>query len=132
MTEPNLTHVYRLYTLLLLKTGPRHGYEIIDQIEKMTGNKPSTSHIYPFLSELEERNYLEVDQGGRGKKTYSMTEEGKNFVSDQLNSLGEMLHAAIKDEIQECAHCECEIYDNGYEEDGKIYCCKHCASSEKP
>lgn len=129
MSELNLHHIYRVYTLLLLKTDSRHGYEVIDKIEEMTGEEPSTSHIYPFLSELEENGYINSEKGSRGKKTYSLTDEGETFVAEQLDSFGEMLHAAIKDEIQECSHCDCEIYDNGYEENGKIYCCKHCASS---
>ncbi len=129
MSEPNLNHTYRLYTLLLLKTGSRHGYEVIDKIKDMTGEEPSTSHIYPFLTELEENNYVKSEKGSRGKKTYSLTEEGENFVAEQLDSFGEMLHAAIKDEIEECNNCGCEIYDNGHTENGKVYCCKHCASS---
>ena len=129
MSELNLNHIYRVYTLLLLKTDARHGYEIIDKIKEITGEKPSTSHIYPFLSELKENGYVKSKKGSRGKKTYSLTKEGKKLVSDQLNSFGEMLYAAIKDEIRGCAHCDCEIYDNGYEEDGEIYCCKHCASA---
>jgi DNA-binding PadR family transcriptional regulator len=129
MSEPNLNHIYRVYTLLLLKTDSRHGYEVIDKIKEMTGEEPSTSHIYPFLTELEENNYITSEKGSRGKKIYSLTEEGEEFVTEQLDSFGEMLHAAIQDEIQDCSHCSCEIYDNGYKENSKIYCCKHCASA---
>ena len=130
MSRLNLHHTYRVYTLLLLKTDSRHGYEIIDKIENMTGEKPSTSHIYPFLSKLEEENYVTVEKGTRGKKTYSLTEDGKELISDQLNSFGEMLEAVIKDEIKACRNCGCEIYNKGHEENGKTYCCKHCAESE--
>lgn len=124
-----LTHVYRLYTLLLLKSSSRHGYEIIDRIQEMTGDKPSTSHIYPFLSELEERGYLKSEEGSRGKKIYSLTSEGREFVEEQLASMGEMVYAAVQDEVEECAHCDCQIYDKGHEKDGQIYCCKHCAKA---
>ncbi|QGA80898.1 PadR family transcriptional regulator [Candidatus Nanohalobium constans] len=129
MSEPNLNHTYRVYTLLLLKMGSRHGYEIIDRIGEVTGKDPSTSHIYPFLSELEENDYVVSENGSRGKKIYSLTEEGKDFVGDQLDSFGEMLHAAIRDEIDECSHCSCKIYDNGYEDDGDVFCCRHCAGA---
>ncbi|MDO8550285.1 MAG: hypothetical protein Q7S39_09070 [Ignavibacteria bacterium] len=27
----------------------------------------------------------------------------------------------------ECAHCGCKIIGHGVEEDGKIFCCEHCA-----
>jgi DNA-binding PadR family transcriptional regulator len=131
MKDPNLNHIYRVYTLLMLKTDSRHGYEVIDKIEEMTGDKPSTSHIYPFLSELEENGYLEAEKGSRGKKIYSLTEDGKDLVSDQLSSFGEMINTVIQGEVHECSHCSCQIYENGYREDGEIYCCKHCASSAK-
>jgi hypothetical protein len=26
-----------------------------------------------------------------------------------------------------CAHCECRIIGHGVEEEGKIFCCVHCA-----
>ncbi len=129
MGEIKLTHVYRLYTLLLLRSDPRCGYEIIDRIEEMTGDKPSTSHIYPFLSELEERGYLESEEGSRGKKMYSLTPEGQEFVEEQLASMGEMVYAAVQDKVEACSHCDCQIYDKGYRKDGKIYCCEHCAEA---
>lgn len=128
MAEPDLHHIYRVYTLLLLKSDSQHGYEIIDRIEDITGEKPSTSHIYPFLSELQENNYIDLKKGSRGKKIYSLTEDGEALVAEQLNSFGEMLQSVIKDEVRECSHCDCQIYDNGYKKDGEIYCCEHCES----
>jgi hypothetical protein len=26
-----------------------------------------------------------------------------------------------------CPHCECRVIGHGVEEDGRIYCCAHCA-----
>lgn len=127
MSDLNITHVYRVYTLLLLKADARHGYEIIDQIETMTGDEPSTSHIYPFLGKLEDQGYVSVEKGSRGKKVYSLTDEGETFVGEQLDAFGEMLYTAIQDKVRECSHCACKVYDDGYEEDGEVYCCKHCA-----
>lgn len=128
MTDVDVSHVVRLYTLLLLKKGPRHGYEVIKEIESMTGKEPTTSHIYPFLSELEENGLVDAEQeGSRGKKVYSLTEDGDDFVAEQIGSFGEILQAAIEGGVQECAHCDCKVYDDGYEEDGKMYCCEHCA-----
>lgn len=131
MTDPDITHIYRLYTLLLLKADARHGYEIMDQIETMTGEEPSTSHIYPFLNELKDRGYVSVESGSRGKKVYSLTDTGEAFVGEQLDAFGEMLYTAIQDKVRECSHCTCTVYDGGYEEDGEVYCCKHCARAAK-
>lgn len=132
MSEIDLSNVNRLYTVLLLESEERHGYQIIKDIEKITGNKPTTSHIYPFLEELRKKDLVNVEEkGDRGKKVYHLTEDGEKLVNEQLDSFGKMLHAAIEGRIDECSHCDCEIYDNGYEKDGKTYCCKHCASADE-
>lgn len=121
----------RLYTLLLLQGEPRHGYEIIKRIGELTGDEPSTSQVYPFLSKLADEELVAVEETGpRGKKRYELTGEGESFVADQVASLGEMLSAAVEGSVEECAHCDCEIYDGGVEVDGEMYCCRHCAAAD--
>lgn len=126
----DLSNVNRLYTVMLLESGERHGYQIIKEIEEITGKKPSTSHIYPFLSTLEEKGLVESEKkGDRGKKVYNLTEDGKKVMHEQVEAFSKILSTAIEGEITECSHCGCEIYSGGYEEDGEVFCCKHCASN---
>lgn len=128
--EIDLSNVNRLYTVMLLESGERHGYQIIKEIEEITGKKPSTSHIYPFLSTLEEKGLVESEKkGDRGKKVYNLTEDGKKVMHEQVEAFSKILSTAIEGEITECSHCGCEIYSGGYEEDGEVFCCKHCASN---
>jgi DNA-binding PadR family transcriptional regulator len=128
--EIDLSNVNRLYTVMLLESGERHGYQIIKEIEEITGKKPSTSHIYPFLSTLEEKGLVESEKkGDRGKKVYNLTEDGRKVMQEQVEAFSKILSTAIEGEITECSHCGCEIYSGGYEEDGEVFCCKHCASN---
>lgn len=128
--EIDLSNVNRLYTVLLLESGEKHGYQIIKDIEKITGKKPTTSHIYPFLEKLTEKGVATVEEkGDRGKKVYHLTEEGEDIVKEQLDAFDDILQTAVEGEIDGCENCGCQIYSGGYEEDGKIFCCKHCASS---
>ncbi len=129
MEALNISNTTKLYTLLLLETEPKHGYRIIKDLEKMTGKKPTTSHIYPFLNKLSEKGYVETEKDGR-KKVYTLTEEGEEFVSSQIESFTEILDAALQNQITECGHCSCQIYSEGHQENGKIYCCKHCAKAD--
>jgi DNA-binding PadR family transcriptional regulator len=130
MTDIDLSNVNRLYTVLLLESGEKHGYQIIKDIEKITGNKPTTSHIYPFLEKLTEKGVATVEEkGDRGKKVYELTEEGEEIVKEQLDAFDEILQTAVEGEIEECENCGCKIYSDGYEENGKVFCCTHCASS---
>lgn len=126
----DLSNVNRLYTLLLLQSEEKHGYRIIKDIERITGKKPTTSHIYPFLEKLSERNMVEVEEkGARSKKVYRLTEDGRSLVKEQLESFGEILQAAIEGELRECESCGCEVYTGGYEENGSFYCCQSCAAN---
>lgn len=129
MSDLEIHHVFRLYTLILLEEGEKTGYEIMDRIKDSVGEKPSTSFIYPFLSDLEGEGLVSVEKGGRNKKIYSLTSKGEEFASEKLNSFGEIINASIKDRVKECANCGCKIYSGGYEENGKTFCCEHCAAS---
>ncbi|MFB6242195.1 MAG: PadR family transcriptional regulator [Candidatus Nanosalina sp.] len=127
MEVVNLSNVNRLLTVILLESGERHGYELMDRIEEITGDRPSSSHIYPFLSKLVEKGLLEERKEGR-KKVYSLTEDGESFASEKVESFGEVIGASLLDQVEECENCGCEIYSGGFREEGKVFCCEHCAS----
>jgi DNA-binding PadR family transcriptional regulator len=68
----------------LLKDKPSHGYEIIRAMEErfMGFYTPSAGSIYPTLQLLEDLGYVKaVEQDG--KKVYSITEEGKSFLTQR-------------------------------------------------
>jgi DNA-binding PadR family transcriptional regulator len=75
------------YVILeLLKDKPRHGYDIIRELEEQSYGfyKPSPGVIYPTLQMLEEMGYASSAEQ-EGKKVYSITEEGLNFLTAQSN-----------------------------------------------
>ena len=71
------------YILLdLIKDRPRHGYDIIRELEDQSYGfyKPSPGVVYPTLQMLEEMGYTRSAEE-EGKKTYSITGEGLAFLS---------------------------------------------------
>jgi len=68
----------RLVMLLLIEQEPRHGYDIIRDLEARTGGAyaPSAGVIYPTLTLLEETGLVEARASG-AKKLYAITEDGK-------------------------------------------------------
>lgn len=90
----------RLLVLSLIETEPRHGYDLIKQIEEMSGGAyaPSPGVIYPTLTLLEEAGFAATTSEGN-KKLYSITEEGKAhldenrahaaMIVERLKALGE-------------------------------------------
>lgn len=129
MENLKISNTTKLYTLFLLETEPKHGYMIMDDLERITGKRPTTSHIYPFLNKLEDRGYVSTEKDGR-KKVYELTEDGQSFVDEQVDSFTEILDAALQNKITDCAHCSCKIYGEAHEENGKKYCCSHCAEAD--
>ena len=73
----------RLVILRLIAEKPRHGYEIIKEIEERVGGaySPSPGVIYPTLTLLEELGYVEVTPGEGARKLHQITEAGQAFLS---------------------------------------------------
>jgi DNA-binding PadR family transcriptional regulator len=80
------------YVILeLLKDQPRHGYDIIRALEdRMRGHyRPSPGSVYPTLQMLEDLGYVTSNQQ-EGKKVYSITDEGRRYLSDQQSTIDDI------------------------------------------
>jgi DNA-binding PadR family transcriptional regulator len=68
----------RFLVLSLIAEKPRHGYELIKEIEERTGGAyaPSPGVVYPLLTMLEEMGQVSLTAEGGGKKLYAITAEG--------------------------------------------------------
>lgn len=65
--------------LRLLAEKPRHGYEIIKELEERSGGtySPSPGTVYPTLVMLEDLGYARATPEESGKKIYAITDEGR-------------------------------------------------------
>jgi DNA-binding PadR family transcriptional regulator len=70
--------------LRLLEEKPRHGYEIIKEIEDRFGGmySPSPGTIYPTLTLLEDLGYARAMPEEGGKKIYEITDEGRAHLAE--------------------------------------------------
>jgi DNA-binding PadR family transcriptional regulator len=68
----------RAAVLALLAEGPMHGYQIIHEIEERSGGawKPSPGSVYPTLQLLADEGLISAEESN-GRKTYSLTDEGR-------------------------------------------------------
>ncbi len=74
----------RSAVLSLLLEQPMHGYQIIREIEDRSGGtwKPSPGSVYPTLQLLTDEGLVQSEESG-GRKTYSLTEEGRAAAGDE-------------------------------------------------
>jgi DNA-binding PadR family transcriptional regulator len=77
------------YVILdLLGQKPKHGYEIIRDLEERFGGlySPSPGAVYPTLQMLEDQEYLTSNQQD-GKRVYAITEGGRAFLSERRGTM---------------------------------------------
>jgi hypothetical protein len=61
--------------------------------------------------------------GNKYDKAFEVVMAGKRHVFDSFE-------CAIHAVAPVCEHCGCRIVGHGVEDDGRIYCCVHCAKTE--
>lgn len=73
--------------LKLLEEAPKHGYQIIKDLEARFKGfySPSPGSVYPILQMLEDRGFVSVTKEGN-KKIYTVTKEGLQFLEENGNN----------------------------------------------
>jgi DNA-binding PadR family transcriptional regulator len=68
----------RLAILSLLSEGPKHGYQLMKELEERSGGlyRASAGSVYPTLQQLEDEGLILAEQR-EGKRVYSLTEAGR-------------------------------------------------------
>ena len=80
----------QLIILALLSEKPRHGYEIIKQVEEHSSGAytPSPGMVYPALTYLEEMGYAASGVREGTKKLYRITETGTAYLNEKPGQRG--------------------------------------------
>jgi len=75
--------------LRLLAEKPRHGYDIIKDLEERFGGTyaPSPGTVYPTLTMLEDLGYARARQEEGGKKIYEITDEGRKHLEEHSTTV---------------------------------------------
>ena len=99
-----------LYVLHLLAEKPRYGNDIMKEIEVRTGGGwgPNPGAVYPLLSSMEEREFVEgkwEDPDKRTRRIYSLTPEGKY----EFERLMEVMRPKLEDAIQILRHLNADL-----------------------
>ncbi|HTT24605.1 MAG TPA: PadR family transcriptional regulator [Candidatus Sulfotelmatobacter sp.] len=78
----------RLAILSMLESGPKHGYELMKELENKSGGiyKASAGAIYPALQQLEDEGMV-ISDTAAGKRTYSLTDEGRAELQKEAETV---------------------------------------------
>jgi len=82
----------RYVVLHLIADKPRHGYEIIKELEQLSGGSytPSPGAIYPLLSMLLDMGHVSATTEGN-KKLHTITQEGLDFLAENRQFIDAIL-----------------------------------------
>ncbi|MFP5328182.1 MAG: PadR family transcriptional regulator [Acidimicrobiia bacterium] len=77
-----------LLLLAVMEDGPRHGYAVIEELKRRTGDALDLPEgtIYPALHRLQKAGLLSSswdDTSGRRRRVYSLTSGGKRAVKEK-------------------------------------------------
>lgn len=77
--------------LLLLRERPAHGYELLEQLPELTGERVDMGNLYRFLRLLEAEGIVSSkwDDGAPGpsKRIYTVTGEGQALLDEWASAL---------------------------------------------
>lgn len=88
----------RLVLLKLIEEQPRHGYDLIRDIEERTSGAyaPSPGVVYPTLTMLEDMGLIEEQKAEGAKKLYAITNAGQAHLTEREEEV-EALFARLQD-----------------------------------
>jgi len=78
----------RLAVLALLAAGPRHGYQIIQEISERSSGmwRASPGSVYPALQLLEDEGLIRAEQVDN-RRVFNLTESGQAYVAERREQL---------------------------------------------
>lgn len=82
-----------LLVMVSLLEGPRHGYAISEDIERMTGRRPGPGTLYGAINRLEQAGLIRARPEEARRKPYVLTAAGLAEARRQLDEM-----AALADE----------------------------------
>jgi DNA-binding PadR family transcriptional regulator len=118
--------------LKLLRDKPRHGYEIMKDLEeRMHGAySPSPGTVYPTLQWLEDEG-LVVAREVEGKKVYEITDSGRKFLEEHKDIVDDIFDritdtiertfgGTMADVNRALAHLGKAVYRTGWKADNEV------------
>ena len=83
----------RLILLQLISEQPRHGYDLIREIEERSGGAyaPSPGVVYPTLTMLDEMGLIEEQKAEGAKKQFAITEAGTAHLAENAEQAAALM-----------------------------------------
>jgi DNA-binding PadR family transcriptional regulator len=85
-----------LLILTSLASGAKHGYAMMEDIERLAGVRLGPGTLYGALARLEERGWIEPLPSQERRHPYRLTSSGAALLREQLTSLESFAAAGLQ------------------------------------
>ena len=80
-----------LYILISLADGPKHGYAMTEDIQKVSGQRLGPGTLYGAIGRLEARRWIEPLPADDRRRPYKLTAAGHRVLRQRLTALGAVM-----------------------------------------
>lgn len=88
MTDPTLL------VLASLAEGDKHGYAMMEDIERFAGVRLGPGTLYGAITRLEERGWIRGLDASDRRRPYRITGAGREYLEEQVASLSRVVKTA--------------------------------------
>jgi DNA-binding PadR family transcriptional regulator len=88
MTDPTLL------VLASLADGDKHGYAMMEDIERFAGVRLGAGTLYGAITRLDERGWIRAVASDDRRQPYVITALGRKHLEEQVSQLDQVLKAA--------------------------------------
>ena len=90
MSDPSLL------ILASLAEGDKHGYAMMEDIERFAGVRLGPGTLYGAITRLEERGWIRPVQSGGRRQPYAITASGRKVLEEETAGLERVVRTALK------------------------------------
>jgi DNA-binding PadR family transcriptional regulator len=90
MSDPNLL------VLSSLADGDKHGYAMMEDIERFSGLRLGPGTLYGAITRLEQRGWIRPVPCDDRRQPYTLTSAGRAYLKDQLENLERVVKAGLR------------------------------------
>jgi DNA-binding PadR family transcriptional regulator len=91
MSDPNLL------VLASLADGDKHGYAMMEDIERFAGLRVGPGTLYGAITRLEQRGWIRpLKSADVRRQPYTLTAEGRRYLEEQLAGLNQIVKTGLR------------------------------------
>ena len=85
-----------LLVLASLADGEKHGYAMMEDIQRFAAVRLGPGTLYGAITRLEERGWIRPVQSDDRRRPYAITAAGRQFLEEQLTALDKVVKTAMR------------------------------------